>query len=144
LAAFNFGNLTDWKLLQKKYTTQIAHSDLNGKEDKLTTKIKILSLIELVFTKPSGLRRLSFDTISKTADVRIDQVESLVMRALSLGLLKGTIDEVDQVVNFTWVQPRILNLNQIAGMRDRLSTWVKSVKDSLDLMESEMTPELIS
>jgi len=144
LVAFNFGNLNAWKNLQQKYADEIVHSDLKGKESSLTAKIKILSLIELVFSKPSGQRRITFGTISQTSDVPLDQVELLVMRALSLGLLKGTIDEVDQVVNFTWVQPRILNLNQIAGMRTRLQTWVESVKGSLNLMENEMTPELIS
>ena len=37
----------------------------------------------------------------------------LVMRALSLGLVKGTIDEVDESVHMTWVQPRVLNTEQV-------------------------------
>ena len=41
------------------------------------------------------------------------QVEFLVMKALSLGLVKGTIDEVKQLVNMTWVQPRVLDLSQV-------------------------------
>jgi len=144
LAAFNVGKLSAWKDLQHKYASQIAQSDLKDKATLLTSKIKILSLIDLVFNKPSGQRRITFDTIAQTADVPLAQVELLVMRALSLGLLKGTIDEVDQAVSFTWVQPKILNLNQIAGMRTRLQTWVESVKGALNLMENEMTPELIS
>lgn len=35
------------------------------------------------------------------------------MKALSLGLLKGSIDEVDQKVHMTWVQPRVLDLEQV-------------------------------
>jgi len=66
------------------------------------------------------------------------------MKALSLGLLRGTIDEVDQVVNFTWVQPRILNLKQIAGMKYILNSWVLNVQQSLNLIETEMTPELVN
>lgn len=34
------------------------------------------------------------------------QVELLVMKALSVGLVKGSIDEVDKLVHMTWVQPR--------------------------------------
>lgn len=42
------------------------------------------------------------------------QVEMLVMKALSLGLVKGSIDEIDQKVHMTWVQPRVLDLQQVS------------------------------
>lgn len=35
------------------------------------------------------------------------------MKALSVGLIKGNIDEVDQKVQMTWVQPRVLDLQQV-------------------------------
>lgn len=41
------------------------------------------------------------------------QVELLVMKALSVGLIKGNIDEVDKKVQMTWVQPRVLDLQQV-------------------------------
>lgn len=43
------------------------------------------------------------------------QVELLVMKALSVGLVKGSIDEVDRRVHMTWVQPRVLDLQQVMG-----------------------------
>lgn len=36
------------------------------------------------------------------------QVEHLIMKALSLKLVRGTIDELDKTVTITWVQPRVL------------------------------------
>lgn len=42
------------------------------------------------------------------------QVEVMVMRALALGLVKGTIDQVSRQVNITWVQPRVLHKNQVS------------------------------
>ena len=40
-------------------------------------------------------------------------MESLIIRALSLNLVKGTIDEVDEKVHMTWVQPRVLSVEQV-------------------------------
>lgn len=47
------------------------------------------------------------------------QVELLVMKALSVGLVRGSIDEVDKRVHMTWVQPRVLDLQQVKP----LSPW---------------------
>ena len=41
------------------------------------------------------------------------------MKALSLGLVKGSIDQLDQEVNMTWVQPRVLDINQVCVWMDR-------------------------
>lgn len=45
------------------------------------------------------------------------KVELLVMKALSVGLLRGSIDEVDKRVHITWVQPRVLDLQQVICLR---------------------------
>ena len=42
------------------------------------------------------------------------QVEVMVMRALSLGLVKGSIDQVAGAVSVTWVQPRVLDRGQVS------------------------------
>lgn len=52
-----------------------------------------------------------------------DEIEHLVMKALSLGLLRGSIDQVAQVAQIHWVQPKVLDMNQIDGMRNRLKDW---------------------
>ncbi|KAF9022185.1 26S proteasome non-ATPase regulatory subunit 13, partial [Haplosporangium bisporale] len=64
-------------------------------------------------------------------------VEILVMKALSLGLIKGTIDQVDSVVRVHWVQPRVLDRSQIQGMQERLAAWNENVKKTALVMENE-------
>lgn len=146
LNVFYSGNISAWVLLKQKYLNELNNPEygLSAKAYVLEEKIAILSLLELVFNKPGEDRRVSFEIISNATHTPLDKVELLVMRALSLGLIKGTIDEVDQVVYITWVQPRVLNVSQIGQMATRLKLWSEGVKNSLLLLENQVTPELIS
>lgn len=60
-------------------------------------------------------------------DYLYSQVELLVMKALSVGLVKGSIDEVDKRVHMTWVQPRVLDLQQVRATSSRAtsSCWAE-------------------
>lgn len=62
---------------------------------------------------------------------------------MSLKLIKGVIDGVQNTVTISWVQPRILDLNQIAKMKDTLQSWTVRVKEVLSLMQNESGPELL-
>lgn len=59
------------------------------------------------------------------------------MKALSLNLIRGSIDQVDQVVIVTWVQPRVLDKDQIDGMRKRLDKWNKEVNKIATFVQQE-------
>jgi 26S proteasome regulatory subunit N9 len=63
------------------------------------------------------------------------------MKALSLKLIRGSIDQVGEVVVVTWVQPRVLEIEQIDNMRQRLQEWDENVKRTALAVEHE-TPEL--
>jgi hypothetical protein len=43
------------------------------------------------------------------------------MRALSLGLVKGSIDQIDKRIFISWVQPRVLDLGQVSRGSSALS-----------------------
>jgi 26S proteasome regulatory subunit N9 len=49
------------------------------------------------------------------------------MKALSLGLLRGSIDQVDKIARINWVQPKVLDMQQVENMRSRLREWDSSV-----------------
>ena len=59
------------------------------------------------------------------------------MKALSLGLVRGSIDQVDQSVTMTWVQPRVLDRDQISTMQKRLAQWCQDVKNMEMLVENK-------
>ncbi|GMM36550.1 proteasome regulatory particle lid subunit [Saccharomycopsis crataegensis] len=93
----------------------------------LKQKICLMSLTEAIFEKPNGKRILTFQEIATNTLTDTNDVEFLVMRALSLGLIKGFIDQIKQTVTVSWVQPRIMNRDQITSMKTKLENWSSNV-----------------
>lgn len=42
----------------------------------------------------------------------------------SLKLVRGSLDQVAETASISWVQPRVLDRNQIDGLRERLTACV--------------------
>jgi len=141
--AFNTGNITRWKELQVEHSVKMnTIPAFLQKHLLMDKKIALMSLVDLSFRRTSTDRNISFVDIAKTTQT--EEVELLIMRAISLGLLKGNIDQVDQIFSVNWVQPRILNLSQITEMGVRIEEWTAKVKSSMVVMESGITSELVS
>jgi 26S proteasome regulatory subunit N9 len=70
-------------------------------------------------------------------------VTPLLSVLLQAHLIEGIIDEVDGTVHVSWVQPRVLGIEQVKALRDRLDTWVGKVHTTLLSVEAE-TPDLVS
>ena len=120
LYAFNRGDLNAYTILQNHLD---ANRLLQQKQSFLYQKISLSSLTQLVFSRPPQDRAMTFETISKETKVKLDEIEHLIMKALSLGLLRGSIDQVAEVARITWVQPKVLDRGGIEGMRTRLREW---------------------
>lgn len=139
LFAFNSGNIQKFLEMKPQWSQQ---ADLAANEIALMQKITLLCLMELSFKRKSTERSFSFDTISKETCLPINEIELLVIKALSLGLIKGSIDEVNQTVHVTWVQPRVLDKGQIQSLCGLLGTWSEKVKSSMYMVEDQ-APELL-
>jgi 26S proteasome regulatory subunit N9 len=124
LFAFNRGDLKEFD----KLSGHIAGNPLlKAHKGFLYQKISLAALTETAFRRPPHDRALTFTTISKETQVKPEEIEHLIMKALSLGLLKGTIDQVSEVARINWVQPKVLDMKQIESMRLRLKEWDSSV-----------------
>eukprot|EP00118_Oscarella_pearsei_P004294 m.18131 g.18131 ORF g.18131 m.18131 type:complete len:380 (+) comp27601_c0_seq1:92-1231(+) len=139
LYAFNSGNLQQFHSLREHWGNL---PDLVKNEAKLLEKIRLLSIMELTFKRSSTNRSIPFQEIADASQTAVNEVELLVMKALSVGLVRGSIDEVKQLVNMTWVQPRVLDLPQIKGMCQRLGEWSEKVKQTIVTVEDH-SPELL-
>ncbi|KAH0544005.1 hypothetical protein FGG08_001772 [Glutinoglossum americanum] len=124
LFAFNRGDLAAYDVL----AGNIAKNRLlEEHKEFLYQKISLSALTETVFRRPPHDRAMTFATISEETKVQSDEIEHLVMKALSLGLLRGSIDQVAEVARINWVQPKVLDMKQIDSMRLRLREWDSSV-----------------
>lgn len=125
LFAFNAGDIGKFEALAPHFTKQPLFEQSKA---ALRRKICLISLIEAVFIRSTDNRSIPFSEIAAETRLSMDEVEHLVMKALSLKLIRGSIDQVDQIVVVTWVQPRVLDKDQIDGMRRKLEEWDNQVK----------------
>ena len=98
-----------------------------------------MALIESVFKRSADNRTMGFQTIAEETRLPINEVEHLVMKALSLKLIRGSLDQVDQKAQITWVQPRVLSREQVGALAKRLEDWAAK----LGSVEQRLTPEVL-
>lgn len=134
LNVFNTGDIRRFEEMQPKWA---SIGDIAVQKDKLRRKISLLCLMEMTFKRPSKDRKLTFQEIAKETKLPIDEVELLVMKALSLGLVKGSIDQVSQEVHLNWVQPRVIGKAQISSMIKRLDLWLSDVNSMRSIIEEK-------
>jgi 26S proteasome regulatory subunit N9 len=107
----------------------------------LSQKIRLMALVEMVFRRTADNRTLSFADIGAHCRVGDKDVEPLVMKAMSMSLVRGVVDQVAQTVRITWACPRVLDRQQLAQLRDRMGEWAAHVDRTSVLLESN-APEL--
>jgi len=135
LFTFNEGNIGKFEALAPLFPQEPI---LQENYAFLRQKICLMALIESVFKRDADNRTISFQNIAEETRLPLDEVEHLVMKALSLKLIRGSLDQVDEKAQITWVQPRVLSREQIGQLSGRLSAWV----DKLNAVEQRIAPEV--
>lgn len=134
LHAFNNGDINKFEQMKPQWS-QIP--DLLAQETKLRKKVALLCLMEMTFVRSADKRSIPFADIAEHTKLPLNEVEILIMTALAQGLVRGHIDQVAQVVNMTWVQPRVLNRPQVASMANTIDVWMQSISAMEKLIESK-------
>lgn len=138
------GNVSNFKkLCQETYPSQIASQPaLVNMGQQMQEKITLLGLVELVFAKPASERTLTFAEIAEGLEIPVEQVEWVIMRAFSVKLMEGTMDEVEGSVHVTWILPRALSAEQMTELAGQFGSWATKVLSTKDLMEeTEICPQ---
>ncbi|KAJ1618355.1 hypothetical protein T492DRAFT_1093214 [Pavlovales sp. CCMP2436] len=140
LRVFNAGDIEMYEQLIGAHRAQLeAQPALVAHAAFLKEKIALMSLMELVFghVGPQANHKLSFELVAQRVRLPVSEVELLLMRAMSLELVRGEIDEIDQIITVSWVQPRVLTAAQVASMAELLQGWKTQVGTSLLFLEAE-------
>ena len=102
----------------------------------LEHKVRIIAFLEMIFECGKDERSIEFRKIAKVCQVEECDVELLVMKAMSLGLIRGTINEVEQRVNVDWAMPRYLNKNHLQIMNQKMKDWETKLDSVINLVEN--------
>lgn len=118
LNAGNVDNFNHWLSIAIKKAPILEQHQIFLKE-----KLTIMALLELV----SADKKLSFDIISEKTNTPIDQVELIIIKTMSLHLIEGYINQDQQYVVVSWIQPRILNLDQVKNLIQNVEHLSKNI-----------------
>ena len=97
--------------------------------------MRILAFLELLFECGKDERCLTFAQIGQRCKVDAQDVEMLVMKAMSLELVKGAIDEVGQNVQIDWITPRYLSNEHLKLLVERMGEWEDKVGNIVKMVE---------
>lgn len=92
-------------------------------EPFLREKVTIMSLLEIVSLRPTTNKQFSFKEISESTHTPLHKVELLIIKCFSLNLMKGQVNQLDAMLTVSWLQPRILDLNQVNVLYNHLCRW---------------------
>jgi 26S proteasome regulatory subunit N9 len=109
----------------------------------LEQKVRIIAFLEMIFELDKDERSITFSKIAQVCQIEEQDVELLVMKAMSLDLIRGTIDEVSQVVHIDWCQPRYLSKSHLKIMVTKMDGWYQKLDQTITLVENN-SHELIN
>lgn len=142
VTALHLGDIDKFNVIIDTNSDKFSeHEALASSLGELKKKVVLLTLMNIAFERSANDRQIRFTDVAARAHIDLDQVEWVIMRAMSLNLVKGYIDQVEQFVNITWVQPRTLDTQQMSIIAEQLGAWSARVRET-HLSVEEQTQEL--
>lgn len=96
-------------------------------------KVYYVGLINLCFSQTT--RSISFKQIQDNLNVSDHDINSFLLEALGLGLLKGKIDGYNKMLYFSTIVPRCLGEEELDKMRWKFGNWRSKIEEVIEMME---------
>jgi 26S proteasome regulatory subunit N9 len=108
--------------------------------DRISVKVRLCVLQELIFQRPYESRVFKFDELATTCQVAKSGVELLILKALAGGLVEGFIDEVEEKFVVTRCKTKALSRERIAHLKTELERWTAVVHERRVKLEGQVRP----
>lgn len=139
--AFQEGRYDLYDKVQTDYAAEVGKIKLlKENEGVVYEKFCSAVLMEYAFQQPKSKRTVLLSDLAK--QIRVKDVETLLINAMCAELIRGVIDEVEGTFTYTWVKPRVLDMVRLKVLEDRVATWIDQQSAVLKQVE-ELTPELL-
>ena len=136
ILSFNSAKVDQFlNLLSQNQSNIQSNIILRDKVQFLQVKIRIAAILDIVFQKDKNNRTLTFNEICSHCQTSENDIEILCMKALSLGLIKGHIDQVEKVVVVDWIQPKYLDKEKIALLKNRFDSWIEKSDNVMKIFQ---------
>lgn len=128
LECFHQGDMSQYDQLCVAHAKVLnAQPALVAHERKLREKITVMCLMSYVSSLPAEEKSVALSDIGERTKLPVESVEFLLMKALSLHLIEGIIDQVNGTVSISWIAPRVLTLPEIEDIKVRVDAWLERV-----------------
>ncbi|KAL7424211.1 26S proteasome regulatory subunit [Cryptotrichosporon argae] len=129
IAAFNAGEIGRFESLANHFPAEPILQESFG---FLRQKICLMALIQTAFARPrdGSTRLMTFQQIGEATRLPVHEVEHLIMKALSLGVIRGSLDQPAATVDISWVQPRVLERAQLDVLAAQFAHWADAVGET--------------
>ena len=119
--AFHNGDIKQFKSILSANSASFRSLVPEFDEEEMISKVLLSSLSCLVFQTPSQERLFTYQAIQdRLGDV---DVELVIMRAMSEGLIQGSMNQVNETAELTWVM--VGELNDVDDLNDSQECWIQ-------------------
>jgi len=107
---------------------------LASNSKQLEQKIRLMAFLELAFNLPKNNRVITFQKLADTCGIPLGHVEFMIMKAMALNLVKGSIDQIRAELTVSWVAPKVLENERIGTMLSKFEEWDSGINGVEKLM----------
>lgn len=120
----NVGDVTGLETYLKENAASVQGCpELNAALPHLLKKVRLMALLHLVFNTRADNRVFTFQQLATRCSVSIDGVELLLLSAMALHLIEGSVDGLTSTVEIRWLQPRVVDTADIRALAQRVKEW---------------------